>query len=52
MRALTIRLPDDLEKQLARAARAAKKNRSEFVRDLIADAFRRQERDALSGWRE
>lgn len=45
MSALSIRLPDDLDKKLTREARRARKNRSQLAREVLADFIRRREEE-------
>ena len=45
MAAFSIRLPDDLNRKLAREARRARKSRSELARDVLADFIRRREEE-------
>ena len=45
MSAVTIRLSDAFDKKIVRAARRARKNRSEDIRQVLEDSFRRQEQE-------
>lgn len=45
MSTLSIRLPDELDRQLQEEARLVDKTRSELVRDIVAAYLKKQERD-------
>ena len=45
MSTLSIRLPEDLDRQLEKEAKLSHKKRSELVRDALAEYLRKRERD-------
>jgi len=49
MSTLSLRIPDDLDKQLGEEASRANKSRSELVRDVIADYLARKEKARFLG---
>ncbi|VAW80937.1 hypothetical protein MNBD_GAMMA14-746 [hydrothermal vent metagenome] len=49
MSTLSLRIPDDLDKQLEEEASRANKSRSELVRDAVADYLARKEKERFLG---
>ena len=49
MSTLSLRIPDDLDKQLEEEASRENKSRSELVRDAVADYLARKEKERFLG---